>query len=467
MWWNSLIMIPVLLSGGSGTRLWPVSRAQLPKQFCDFLDESLQTLSLRRVSALGTPMIVTSSALRVLTEKNLKDGGFRGVEVLYEPVARNTAPALALLCRSLQLSGRGGEVVAVFPSDHLIKNEPAFLAAVRAAEKEALRGSVVTIGITPTRPETGFGYIQLREGGSEARAVERFFEKPALAQAQEFLRAGSFVWNAGIFVFKADVMASLLEKHEPDVWKAFVGLKSDLSNLGEVYSAAKSISIDYAVMEKIGGTGLLLCVPADMGWSDVGSWDAIVEEQRAKGVTSRGTAVTSVDSSNVYVEGPAGKRVALIGVSDLTIVDTRDALLVVRAGESQKVKGLVDQWVKSGDSVAVEHVYSDRPWGRYEILRDTDKFKSKVIHVDPGQQISYQSHAKREEHWIVTDGAGEVVLNDEIIPVRGGTYVHIPLGAKHRIRNTGAKRLEFVEVQVGTYFGEDDIVRYQDDYQRK
>lgn len=465
-------MIPILLSGGSGTRLWPVSRATHPKQFCDLFGESLQTLSLRRVSKFGAPWIVTSEALRVLTEKELKDEKRSDVRVVYEPTARNTAAAIAAVCRLLELENRPREIVAIFPSDHLIRDEKAFARAVETAAAQARDGKVVTLGLRPDRPETGYGYIQIRAAGvatdgAHASPVEKFHEKPDRERAEEFLRAGSFLWNAGIFVFRADVMASLLAKHAPDVWNPFAALTDAPSSLKDVYARVKSISIDYAVMEKIGGTGGLVCVPVEMGWNDVGSWDAVADEVLSGTASSSRAIVNSADSRGVYVHAPAGKRVALLGVEDLRVVDTGDALLIAKKGESQNVRGLVEQWAKGGDKIASEHEFENRPWGRFEILRDTERFKSKVIVVDPRQQISYQSHAKREEHWILTRGAGEVVLDDRVIPVRAGSHVHIPIGAKHRIRNTGDEPLEFVEVQLGTYFGEDDIVRYQDDYRRE
>lgn len=460
------------MSGGSGTRLWPVSRARLPKQFCDLFGEPLQSSTIRRVSAFGRPWVVTSASLKVLTELNAASTAVPMGSLLYEPSARNTAAAIALLCRSLQLKGLGQEIAGVFPADHLVTKEAEFRRAVILAEELAKEGKVVTLGIKPDRPETGFGYIQTSKDtvkerdDLKAQAVLAFHEKPSKEKAQTFLSQGNFYWNAGIFVFRADVMAKLLETHEPAVWGPMASLKEDLSNLEQIYSQVKSISIDYAVMEKIGGTGALVCVPADIGWSDVGSWDAVAEENQRRGTKIRGGTLKSVDCSDVFVETPPGKTVALIGVSDLSIVDTGDALLIARRGESQRVREVVDPLSKEGNSIVTDHVFEDRPWGRFEILRDTDHFKSKVIVVHPKQQISYQSHAKREEHWIITKGSGEVVLNDEVIPVKVGTHIHIPLGAKHRIRNTTDKSLEFVEVQLGTYFGEDDIVRYQDDYKR-
>ncbi|MCX7978074.1 MAG: mannose-1-phosphate guanylyltransferase/mannose-6-phosphate isomerase [Bdellovibrionaceae bacterium] len=459
-------MIPVVISGGSGTRLWPVSRATFPKQFCPVIGEqSLQTLTLKRCAHLGTPWVLTSQSLRVLTELEFKALGMDPSRILLEPVGKNTAPAAAFLLRVLTLRGEKDSVVGVFPSDHLIRDELAFLQAVAVAKALAQQGQVVTIGVRPNYPETGYGYIQTEKDHREFRRVHKFHEKPSLEKAQEFIRAGGFYWNAGIFVFKVSRMAELFAQHQPRMWSLFEALKPDLSNLAEIYEKVNSISLDYAIMEKLGPSEMS-CVPTDMGWSDVGSWDSVVEEFRALGKDSDGVKPILVKSENNFVRAPASKTVALVGVNDLIVVDTQDALLVVRKGTSQDLREVVERLNKSNSSVAREHPFERRPWGEFEVLRDTEQFKSKVIRVNPHSQISYQSHSKREEHWIITRGQGEVVLNDEVIPVKSGSHLHIPIGAKHRIRNNSDSVLEFVEVQLGTYFGEDDIIRYQDDYKR-
>lgn len=458
-------MIPVILSGGSGTRLWPVSRQQMPKQFCDIFGQPLQTQTLLRCLRLGQPWIVTSKALKTLTELNLKQNKAEDVRVVYEPVGKNTAPAIAALCKLLMDQGKGQEVVGVFPSDHLVTKEEAFLNVVSFAKLVASENRVVTLGITPSYPETGYGYIQTRavslkeNGALKAYSVVKFHEKPDLQKAKEFIAQGSFSWNAGIFVFKVAHMASLFEKHQADMWRQISSLKADSSNLDEVYAKVQSISIDYAIMEKLSSEELA-CIPADFGWSDVGSWDAVASLQK-------GHEILNVKGQDNFVFGQAEKHYSMIGMEDVILVDTKDALMLVKKGQSQDVRHIVDALTQQKSSLVKEHVFEYRPWGYFEILKDTEFFKSKVIRVNPHSQISYQSHAKREEHWTITQGTGEVVLNDEVIPVKAGSHIHIPLGAKHRIRNTTDDLLEFVEVQLGSYFGEDDIVRYQDDYQRK
>jgi mannose-1-phosphate guanylyltransferase/mannose-6-phosphate isomerase len=479
-------LIPVILSGGSGTRLWPVSRSNYPKQFCDLFESSLQSLTLKRCEKLGPLWIVTGNSLKTLTEGNLqelrakKELGIDGskVEVIYEPVAKNTAPAVAVLAQAVVHRGLGDKIVGIFPSDHLIQNENAFYSAVRLAERLAEKDLIVTLGIRPDHAATGYGYIQLGKaaidsdssgssqnghhiGGVEVKAhqVLKFHEKPSLSVAEGFLASGDFVWNAGMFIFKAKTMLEKFKQFQPEIYQIVSTLKADLSNLAEVYARFQNISIDYAIMEKLGPSELA-CVPADMDWSDVGSWDAVAEE------SSRAQNIVQVKSENNFVFGEAAKNYSFVGVSDLILVDTADATMVVKKGSTQDVKNVVETLQKQNSSLVKDHVFEKRPWGEFEILRDAENFKSKVITVNPDSQLSYQSHTQRAEHWIITAGAGEVVLNDQIVAVSAGSHVHIPVGAKHRMRNTGDLPLQFVEVQLGTYFGEDDITRYQDDYQR-
>ncbi len=458
-------MIPVILSGGSGTRLWPISRQQMPKQFCTIFEKSLQELTLQRSLRMGIPWIVTSQTLKTLTELNLKENQAQDVQVVYEPVGKNTAPAIAVLCSLLFQQGKTDEVVGIFPSDHLITEEEAFLKVVHFASQVALSNKIVTLGITPSYPETGYGYIQTNaetlqvDGDLKAYSVVKFHEKPSLQKAQDFLEQGSFTWNAGIFVFKVSHMISLFEKYQPDMWRIVSNLKADSENLAEIYKQLQSISIDYAIMEKV-SSDELACIPAEFGWSDVGSWDAVAS-------LMQGQEVLNVKSHDNFVFGDAGKHYSMVGIEDVIVVDTKDATMIVKKGFSQDVRHVVEALVQSKSKLVKEHIFEHRPWGFFEVLKDTENFKSKVIRINPHAQISYQSHLHREEHWTITLGSGDVILNDEVIPVKAGSYVRIPMGAKHRIRNTSDQMLEFVEVQLGSYFGEDDIIRYEDDYSRK
>jgi len=464
-------MIPVILSGGSGTRLWPVSRLSMPKQFCEFLDESLFAKTVKRLKPLGSPWVVTVGELKVLTERALKDAGVPREQALYEPIARNTAPAIALLCKVLEFRGLDDEVVGIFPADHLIDDEAGFHIAVRAGEKIAAGGAIVTLGVKPTYPSTGYGYIEtagvVYAGGTALRAVG-FREKPNEATAREFIGRGGFFWNAGMFIFKVSKMIQLLAQNAPAVWGPFAQLNADLSNLNEVYRVVKAISVDYAVMERLSEH---VSIPCTFDWSDLGTWDAIAEVLGASGVVAAGRGVQvpppiEVDSGANFVFPIEKKTYALVGVDDLIVVDTDDALLVVKRGQTERVKEVVDQLKSRSVPTATQHTSEVRPWGKFSVLADADDFKSKTITVDPGQQLSYQSHEKRAEHWIIVKGSGEVVLDGETIQVSAGKHVLIPLQAKHRIRNTGQVPLMFVEVQLGSYFGESDIKRYEDDYKR-
>jgi len=460
-------MIPVLLSGGSGTRLWPVSRTKWPKQFCNLFEDSLQSLSLKRVSKLGAPYILTSETLKDLTEKRLKDTKVPA-KVLYEPQAKNTAPAIAFLCKYLSLNGREQEIVGLFPSDQLIEKEDEFIHAVSLAAKEARQGFVVTLGIKPNYPATGFGYIQtegeasLTEAGVESFKVSRFIEKPNLEKAKTLIANKDCFWNAGIFVFQVQTMIKFFKEKAPDLWAPLEDLKTDLSNLTEVYSHFRNISIDYAIIEKL-TTKELRCVPCDIGWNDIGSWDAVAE---ISGLEKKSQSRIDHNAKNNFLHPINEKSYAFVGVENLIVVDTKDALLITQKGSSQDVRIVAEKMKLVSPTTTINHVDEERPWGTFEVLKDEEDYKTKVVHVSPQSQISYQSHNHREEHWIVAKGKGEVVLNDKTIPIEKGTYIKIPIGAKHRIRNTGNEVMKFVEVQLGTYFGEDDIVRYQDDYKR-
>lgn len=462
-------MIPFILSGGSGTRLWPVSRAHFPKQFCSLFSESLQSMTYRRLAKLGTPWIVTSEKVKVLTESELKALGSTTEQVIYEPEARNTAPAIGLMLKTMLDLGRGEEIIGVFPSDHLILKNEEFYQAIRFAEELAKKNQVVTLGILPTYPETGYGYIQTEDSSNsrstnqESFSVVKFHEKPEKQKAESFIQQGHFFWNAGIFIFKVSTMIQHFQEHAPNIWKILTTTQYPFVDLKTVYKNMEAISVDYAIMEKL-SSDKLSCIPVNFGWSDVGSWDAVASTQEQSASGSEGKNKIEVNSHGNYVHGFRDKKYSFVGVENMIIVDTADATLIVKKGSGQDVKKVTE--ILGNSSIVKDHVFEQRPWGDFEILRDETHFKSKIIKVLPGAQISYQSHAKREEHWIMTRGSGEVVLNDQVIPVKAGSHVHIPLQAKHRIRNTGKVELEFVEVQLGTYFGEDDIVRYQDDYKR-
>jgi mannose-1-phosphate guanylyltransferase/mannose-1-phosphate guanylyltransferase/mannose-6-phosphate isomerase len=464
-------MIPVVLSGGSGTRLWPVSRAAVPKQFCELFDESLLAKTLRRLRPLGPPGVVGARETEILARRVLRDLELSTERAYFEPVGRNTAPAVALLCHLLLLRGEGREVVGIFPADHLVENEEVFRRAVGlAARCAAERPVVATLGVRPTRAETGYGYIEVTDEAvsEEPAAGERadplvayrargFREKPDPETAHRYLEAGGFFWNAGMFVFRVEVMADLFERFMPKTWSAIRSIETDLSNLEAIYAGIEPQSLDYGIMEHLDEH---VSIPCSVGWSDVGSWDEVSR------LIPTATSAVQIGGENNFVLPHRDRLYGLVDVEDLLVVDTADALLVTRRGSSQRVKELVSKLTDEGRPQVTEHVYDLRPWGRFEVLRDTERFKSKVIDVDPGQRLSYQSHRHRSEHWIIVRGYPEVVLDDEVLRLGPGDHVHIPQGAKHRIRNPTDEPVTFVEVQLGTYFGEDDIVRYEDDYER-
>lgn len=462
-------LLPVIMSGGSGTRLWPVSRSKFPKQFCELLDKPLHTLTLNRLKRYGENLIVTNIKFQDLTESDVRKNGFNVKKVLYEPTPRNTAAAIGLVCKYLEFQNKLDQVVGVFSSDNLILDEKSFHEALEVAAKTAAAtGAVVVLGIKPDRPETGFGYIQVQNraiGTQKATEVLKFHEKPSVNKANEFLNAGTYFWNAGIFIFRVKNMIEHFKKFEPEIWNHLEGLKPDLSNLNEVYKDIKNISIDYAILEKLTSPELM-CVTCDIGWSDLGSWDSLMDI-RENTQTKPLPQNIQVASKNNSVYALDNKTYSFVGVEDLMVVDTADALLVCKKNESQKVKDVVDRLKVINPELTEEHVFENRPWGKFEILRDQEYYKSKVIRVDAGQKISYQSHAKRAEHWIIVKGEAVVILNDKEVPLKTGEHIFIPQGAKHRIINNSNAAVEFIEVQVGSYFGEDDIVRYSDDYGRK
>ena len=457
-------MIPVVLAGGSGTRLWPVSRASWPKPFCDLFDESLYLKTLKRLLPLGSPWTVTVQALQARTRETCRQVGLPEAQVIYEPVGRNTAPAVALLCRLFTLWGRSREVVGIFPADHLVQDGEGLRQAVELGAKCAAKGEVVTLGMTPTHPAVTFGYIETAEDATARETprvlvARRFVEKPDEATARRLLTAGNCLWNAGIFLFRVDTMIQHFRSLLPELWRHLETVDAAGSNLASVYEDIEPLSFDYGILERLDS---LLCIPCDIGWSDVGSWEEVST------VSNGGAQAFTVAADNNYVHPQNAKVYGLAGVDDLIIVDTSDALLVTRKGQSHRVREIVAAVRQQGLPAATqhEHRFDARPWGHYEVLAESNHFKAKIITVAPHARLSYQSHARREEHWIVVCGAGQVVLDGVTRDVKTGDYILVAKGCRHRMINPHDSDLQFVEVQLGSYFGEDDITRYQDDYQR-
>ncbi len=466
----------VLLSGGSGTRLWPLSREAYPKQFLPLVgeDSMLQATWLRvaPIAPSAPPIVIANEEHRFLAAEQLRVVGVSNPAIVLEPVGRNTAPAIA--AAALQAMATGDDpLLLVLPSDHVVRDAEAFRAAVRAASPAAEQGALVTFGIVPTAPETGFGYIQAEAGqaapGGGVRKVLRFVEKPDAGTARRYLEEGGYYWNSGMFLFRASRYLEELRKFRPDILeattRAFEAAKRDGDFVRldrDAFAACPSDSIDYAVMEKTGDACVL---PVDIGWNDVGSWSALwdVSEQDDAGNAHHGDVI-AVDSRDSYAY--ARRLVALVGVDNLVVVETDDAVLVARKDRVQQVKDVVAKLKSDRRSQAALHREVHRPWGSYDSIDMAEGFQVKRIKVKPGARLSLQSHARRAEHWIVVRGTARVTRDNDVFELFANQSTYIPIGAKHRLENPGTEMLELIEVQSGDYLGEDDIVRYDDAYGR-
>ncbi|HEX4984492.1 MAG TPA: mannose-1-phosphate guanylyltransferase/mannose-6-phosphate isomerase [Burkholderiales bacterium] len=471
-----MMIFPVVLSGGSGSRLWPLSRTLLPKQFLPLLGDRTmlqQTLQrLQGLSGLAPPVLVCSNDHRFLAAEQLREIGVSAGAQILEPAGRNTAPALAVA--ALQVMAQDAEgILLVLPADHLIRDVAGFHAAVGKAAAAAAAGRLATFGIVAREPETGYGYIERGaplESAAGCYRVARFVEKPDLARARGFVASGRFYWNSGMFVFRAARYLEELGKYRRDILdcarQAWEKSTRDLDfvRLDEkAFLASPSESIDYAVMEK---TTDAVVVEADIGWNDIGSWTALWQagQPDAAGNVTVGDVHVD-DARNCYVRAEH-KLVAAVGVSDLIVVETSDAVLVTHKDKSQDVKKVVDALrAKQRDEYLVhKRVY--RPWGYYEGLDVGERFQVKRIMVKPGSKLSLQMHHHRAEHWVVVSGTARVIRGDDTILLSENQSTYIPLGTRHRLENVGKVPLHMIEVQSGGYLGEDDIVRLEDDYKR-
>jgi mannose-1-phosphate guanylyltransferase / mannose-6-phosphate isomerase len=467
------MIVPLILSGGSGTRLWPLSREHYPKQFLPLSgDGSLFQATLDRlrvVPGCSAPMVVCNNAHRFMVAQQLQERGFGPAAILLEPVGRNTAPAVA--AGALQaLRGDADAVLLVMPADHVIDDIAAFAAAVAEGERSAGDGALVTFGIVPTRAETGYGYIKSAARTAGAQPVERFVEKPDQSTAEGYVASGDYYWNSGIFMFRADRYLQVLEEFEPAMVvacrEALDQAKQDLDfiRLDErAFAASPDNSIDYAVMEK---TRQAVVVPMDAGWSDLGSWAALqeVSQPDADGNVLLGD-VLAEDTSDCYLRAES-RLLATVGLHDHVVVETADAVLVADRSRVQDVKAIVKrlQGLKRDEAAYHRRVY--RPWGSYEGVASADRFQVKRIVVSPGQMLSLQMHHHRAEHWVVVRGTAKVECGEKSFLLSEDQSTYIPLGTKHRLSNPGVIPLELIEVQSGAYLGEDDIVRFEDNYGR-
>jgi mannose-1-phosphate guanylyltransferase/mannose-6-phosphate isomerase len=475
-------VIPVVLSGGSGTRLWPLSREQYPKQLLPLVgDNSMLQETVARldgIEGLAGPLLVCNEEHRFVVAEQLRLLGRRG-QILLEPFGRNTAPALTLAALWARRNG-DDPVLVVMPADHVILEGDVFLQAVAGAVKLAEQGIAVTFGITPDCPETGYGYIQCGDGiagDSEAFRLRRFVEKPDRETAQAYFDAGDYLWNSGIFVMRASTWLSALELCRPDILAACTSALSGVSQDGDFvrvdrakFEQCPSDSIDYAVMERLSGgqENLPKCavIPLSAGWSDVGAWDALwkVLPKCEAGNSVRGDVMLEACRNTFALS--ESRLVTCIGLTDLIVVETNDAVLVVHHDATQDVKKIVDRLKADKRSVAQSHRKIHRPWGWYDGVDAGLRFQVKRICVNPGASLSLQMHHHRAEHWIVVTGTAKVTKGDEVFLVSENQSTYIPLGVRHRLENPGMVPLEMIEVQSGSYLGEDDIVRFEDTYGR-
>ncbi len=472
-------IIPVILCGGSGTRLWPLSRESFPKQFVPLIQgKSLLELTLDRVQSLGSSICITNEEHRFYVQdaieqfSNLKDSSS---QILLEPAGRNTAPAMA--CAALLPNLSPDALLLFLPSDHYVPDVDAFIATIQSGVSAAQAGHIVTFGVHPSFPSTAYGYIQQGKSLSadvdavnNVFAVSRFVEKPVLNKAQEMLLSGDYLWNAGIFLCMASTLIDAMSKHAEDILKdckkSMTFAKTDGSFVRpdkDAFLACRSESIDYAVMEHFDKVAV---VPFKGAWSDVGSWNAIASlspaDEAGNRISGQGL---SFESTNTYINAPHRPVVAL-GTTNLVIVDTPDAVLVASADKVEQVKEVVATLKQSGSAQAVLHRRVARPWGWYDSIDMGDRFQVKRITVKAGASLSLQLHHHRAEHWIVVKGLAKVTNGDQVLILNENQSTYIPIGVKHRLENPGIEPLEMIEVQSGNYLGEDDIVRFEDHYGR-
>jgi mannose-1-phosphate guanylyltransferase / mannose-6-phosphate isomerase len=476
---KTLPLVPVILSGGSGTRLWPMSRQLYPKQFIPLTgDHSLFQATLKRLAGIANlpfTLVVCNHEHRFMAAEQVREIGARDVRIMLEPAGRNTAPAIAAAAFELCVQDEDA-IMLVLPADHLLKDVQAFRAAVEEARRAAAAGHMVTFGIVPERAETGYGYIQrgekLSANGAQPAVfkVDAFKEKPDQRTAEDYVDAGDYLWNSGMFAFRARRYLQELQEYAPDIHaaceKAHAGRTRDLDFIRldpAAFEAARSESIDYAVMEK---TDAAVVIPLAAGWSDVGSWHSLWESEVRDGNDNieRGDVVTA-DCRGCYIN--AGHRlVGAIGLEDYVVIETADAVLVAPRARAQDTRQIVEQLKARGrDEIAI-HRKVFRPWGAYEGVDASSRFQVKRITVSPGQSLSLQMHHHRAEHWVVVTGTARVTRGDEVFLLSENESTYIPTGTRHRLENPGKIPLELIEVQSGSYLGEDDIVRFEDSYGR-
>ena len=466
------MIAPIILSGGSGTRLWPLSRKLHPKQFINLVNDTtlFQDTILRLPKDVADPLIICNEEHRFLAAEQLRQIHKNSNGIILEPIGKNTAPAIALAALKFVNNGED-PLLLVLSADHLIQDTDAFHQSIKIAEELAEKDKLVTFGIVPDKAETGYGYIQADiNNTTDSYNIQSFTEKPNQEDAQKYLDSGNYLWNSGMFMFKASIYLQELEKFEPEILtsckkscqteykdKDFIRLNND------EFRQCPEQSIDYGVMEHTEGA---MVVPLDANWSDIGSWDALwdAKNKDSNGNVSEGDVILN-GVKNTYTYS-SNRLVSAIGVSDLVIVDTQDALLIADKNYSQNIKNIVNQLKKENRSEAENHRKVLRPWGYYDSIDVDDGFQVKRILVNPGAKLSLQKHQHRAEHWVVVKGVATITRGDDVFVLKENQSTYIPKGEVHRLENTEETDLEIIEIQTGDYLGEDDIIRLEDDYQR-
>lgn len=468
---NSPFVVPVILSGGSGTRLWPKSRKAYPKQLHKIYgDYTMLQHTFNRVDHLGAPIVVCNEAQRFMVADQLSEVCEQKPTIILEPMGRNTAPAIAVAAmKAIEVNPEA--MIVVLAADHQIKNQESFREALALAIENADAGKLCAFGVVPGHPETGYGYINASANGREAGApIERFVEKPDLKTAQEYVDSGDYFWNSGMFVFKAQTFLNELKGFEPDMMAScekslsLAQVDLDFIRLDEAsFAENNDISVDYAVMER---TSKAWCVPLDAGWSDLGSWLSLWEnsEKDGSGNVSVGDVILKGCEGSLFHSET--RLIAGIGLKDIVVVDTDDAVLVVNKNETQDVKAIVDELKAKERTEFNHHRRVHRPWGNYDAIDTGERYQVKRIEVKPGASLSLQMHHHRAEHWVVVSGTAMVQKGDEEILLSENESIYIPLGEAHRLTNPGKLTLQLIEVQSGSYLGEDDIVRFEDNFGR-
>ncbi|WP_258187576.1 mannose-1-phosphate guanylyltransferase/mannose-6-phosphate isomerase [Trinickia symbiotica] len=477
-------LVPVVLAGGSGTRLWPMSREHYPKQLIDVVgSDTLLQATVRRLDGFsdcwemaGSPIVVCGGEHCFIIDEQLRQSGVVP-RLIVEPARRDTAPALTLAAARACADEGDDAILVVMPADHSISDIPALQAAIELAAQYAERGAIATLGVPPTRPDTGFGYIRVGEALDDgAHEIDRFVEKPAAELAAQYLAAGTYWWNSGIFIMRASVWLDALRAFRPEMHEACLAAVAGGTTRGErfdpapeAFERAPADSIDYAVMERLGAGDSAfrgVVIPLDAGWSDLGSWDAVWDalDKDGDGNVARGRVVFE-GATSTYAHS-AGRLVACVGTSNVVVVETPDAVLVADRSHVQRVKGLVARIKADHAPEADAHRKVHRPWGFYDSIDHGDRFQVKRIVVSPGARLSLQMHHHRAEHWVVVRGTALVTRGDEQFLLSENESTYIPLGVRHRLENPGKVPLEIIEVQSGAYLGEDDIVRFDDQYGR-